>query len=122
MQIQINTDNHIEGNQEMKAALKETVEHHLARFGERITRIEVHLTDVNQDKGGRDIRCVMEARVAGMQPVAVDELEMDWEKASMAGTAMITAMIANADVRDKHFLITDSSCRSMDSRPSYQSQ
>ncbi|TVP45356.1 MAG: hypothetical protein EA350_09200 [Gemmatimonadales bacterium] len=82
MQIQINTDNNIDGNQEMKAAVKDTVEHHLGRFGERITRIEVHLTDVNSNKGGRDIRCVMEARIGGMQPVAVDELEMDWEKAS----------------------------------------
>jgi len=82
VQIQINTDSNIDGNQEMKAALKDMVEHHLGRFGERITRVEVHLSDVNSNKGGRDIRCVMEARVGGMQPVAVDELAMDWEKAS----------------------------------------
>jgi citrate lyase gamma subunit len=89
MQIQINTDNNIDGNQDMKASVKDMVEHHFSRFGERITRIEVHLTDVNQDKGGRDIRCVMEARVAGMQPVAVDELEMDWEKASRGAAAKL---------------------------------
>jgi len=82
VQIQINTDRNIDGNQTLKADVKDTVEHHLTRFGDRITRVEVHLTDVNSQKGGRDIRCVMEARVGGMQPVAVDELAHDWEKAT----------------------------------------
>lgn len=82
MQIQVNTDNQIDGNQQMKAAVKEIVEHHFARFGERITRIEVHLTDVNAAKGGRDIRCVMEARVGGLQPITVDELAHDWERST----------------------------------------
>jgi hypothetical protein len=82
VQIQVNTDNQIEGDQSLKATVKDIVEQHLGRFGERITRVEVHLTDVNANKGGRDIRCVMEARIAGLQPIVVDELEREWERST----------------------------------------
>lgn len=74
MQIQINTDRHIEGDQRLRESVEATVSSALGRFGDRITRVEVHLSDVNADKGGRDTRCVMEARVAGLKPVTVDEL------------------------------------------------
>jgi len=47
------------------------VEAGLARYKERLTRVEVHLSDVNGPKGGRDCRCALEARPAGRQPVAV---------------------------------------------------
>jgi len=34
--------------------------------------VEVHLSDVNSDKGGQnDKRCMMEARLEGRQPTAV---------------------------------------------------
>ncbi|MBE0545141.1 MAG: HPF/RaiA family ribosome-associated protein [Verrucomicrobia bacterium] len=41
------------------------------------TRVEVHLSDENGEKtGGRDKRCMMEARLEGHQPIAVtDEAE-----------------------------------------------
>jgi hypothetical protein len=39
---------------------------------ENITRIEVHLSDQNADKGGSDdIQCKIEARLEGIQPVIV---------------------------------------------------
>lgn len=81
MQIQVNTDRNIEGDDRLVREVKETVARSLQRFGERITRVEVHLSDVNAEKGGRDIRCVMEARAAGLDPVAVDELAEDVEQA-----------------------------------------
>lgn len=40
---------------------------------ERITRVEVHLGDHNGHKGGADdIRCMMEARLRGKQPIVVE--------------------------------------------------
>lgn len=81
MQIQINTDSHIEADPDLRKAVEATVAGALGRFGERLTRVEVHLTDVNANKGGRDIRCVMEARAAGLQPVMVDELANDVDSA-----------------------------------------
>lgn len=77
MQIQVNTDRNIEGGDRLVHEVMETVNGSLERFGNRITRVEVHLSDVNAEKGGRDIRCVMEARPAGLDPVAVDELARD---------------------------------------------
>ena len=74
MQIQINTGRHIEADAALRESVEAEVTGTLGRFGERLTRVEVHLTDVNADKGGRDTRCVMEARPAGLQPVKVDEL------------------------------------------------
>jgi ribosome-associated translation inhibitor RaiA len=44
----------------------------LSRFSDRITRVEVHLSDQNSDKSGQDDkRCMMEARIEGRQPTAV---------------------------------------------------
>lgn len=42
------------------------------RFGDRLTRVRVHLRDVNAGKGGVDKVCKMEARPAGDDPVAVE--------------------------------------------------
>ena len=81
MQIQINTDQHIDADLELRSSVEATVSETLDRFGERLTRVEVHLTDVNANKGGRDIRCVMEARAAGFNPVMVDDLARDVDAA-----------------------------------------
>ena len=73
MQIQLNTDANIEGHEAMATWIRSTVESALKRFSDHITRVEVHLSDENSDKkgGNDDMRCVMEARMEGRQPVAV---------------------------------------------------
>ena len=74
MKIQINTDNNIEASDEFIQETQSVVESALERFADRITRVEVHLSDENSShKGGSDKRCVMEARLEGMQPVAVTD-------------------------------------------------
>ena len=73
MKIQINTDRNIETDDRLSTDVEEAIESALGRFAHRITRVEVHLSDLNAAKGGRDRRCVMDARVAGLNPVAVDE-------------------------------------------------
>ena len=72
MHIQINTDGNIDGTEKLAAHVKGVVESTLSRFSDRITRIEVHLSDQNGDKSGRDDkRCMLEARLEGRQPTAV---------------------------------------------------
>ena len=73
MQIQINTDRHIDANVELKTRVESTVEGALSRFTSRITRVEVHLSDQNgsQKSGSNDKRCVLEARLNGMKPINV---------------------------------------------------
>jgi ribosomal subunit interface protein len=74
MEIQINTDNNIEGSDELTQQTQAVVESALERFAQQITHVEVHLSDENSSqKGGIDKRCVMEARLEGMQPLAVTD-------------------------------------------------
>lgn len=73
MQIHVNTDRHIESDDALREKVKDSVRSSLSRFGEQITRVEVHLSDLNAQKGGRDTRCVIEARMAGFPPVTVDD-------------------------------------------------
>ena len=73
MQIQINTDSNIEGHEQRAQQVEAVVRDALQRFTEKITRVEVHLSDENSDKkfGVEDKRCLLEARPAGHQPIAV---------------------------------------------------
>jgi ribosome-associated translation inhibitor RaiA len=72
MQVQVHTDNHIPGSAELTERVEGIVQGAVGRFGERITRVVVQLSDVNSTKsGGDDKRCVMEARLAGLQPITV---------------------------------------------------
>lgn len=82
MQIQINTDNHVNGHERMETYFTEIIEKSLKRFEDKITRIEVHIGDENSKKSGpADKRCNIEARIAGMQPVAVTNHSDTIEKA-----------------------------------------
>ena len=72
MQIQVNTNNTVSGSEELSRRVEGVVEDTLGRFGDRITRVEVHLNDVNgQKEGDNDNRCQMEARLGGLQPISV---------------------------------------------------
>lgn len=72
MQIHVNTDKNIVGREKLIAHVEKVVNHVLGRFSTRITRIEVHLSDENGQKGGEDDkRCAMEARVQGRPPTVV---------------------------------------------------
>lgn len=73
MQVQVNTDNHIDASANFNEDVQVFLEDKLRRFGSRITRLEVSFTDQNSSAkgGGDDKRCVLEARLNGMQPLAV---------------------------------------------------
>ncbi len=72
MQIQVNTDRHIQGGENLHERVQAMVADAVSHLSDRITRIEVHLSDENSDKGGdRDKRCMLEARVGGLKPIAV---------------------------------------------------
>lgn len=58
---------------EFKADVEAILTKGLARYAERITRIEIHFEDANGPKGGVDHQCRLEARLAGMQPVIVSD-------------------------------------------------
>jgi ribosomal subunit interface protein len=73
MQIQINTDANIDGNESLRQHVTAVLESTLERFGNRVTRVEVHLSDESSAAKSRnnDKRCLMEVRLAGLKPIAV---------------------------------------------------
>jgi ribosomal subunit interface protein len=72
MKIQINTDKNIDVSEELKISLTASISDELSRYNDKITRLEIHLSDEDGDKDGKnDIRCMLEARLEGMQPIAV---------------------------------------------------
>jgi len=82
MKIQFNTDNNIQGTETLETIVSEKISYELKYFADKITRIEVHLSDQNASKTGPgDILCKIEARVEGMQPVMVTSKNASKEKA-----------------------------------------
>ena len=72
MKLLISTKHTTEGHESMAAEMTAVVAHALQRFSEHITRVEAHLGDENGPKSGaNDIRCMLEARIEGRQPIAV---------------------------------------------------
>ena len=82
MKIQFNTDKNIEGKVRIEAYMSEKINQGLKQFDEKITRIEVHLSDENAAKTGKDdIQCKLEARLEGLQPITVSSKDDSNEKA-----------------------------------------
>lgn len=72
MQIQVNHDNHLRITAETSERLSSSVEQYFAQYADWITRVEIHLADLNGGKHGEsDKRCTLEARLSGMKPMAV---------------------------------------------------
>ena len=72
MKIQFNTDKTINGDKKSQDHFTTIIADTLKRFDSHITRIEAHLSDENGNKEGiNDMRCILEARIKGRQPIAV---------------------------------------------------
>ncbi len=83
MHIDVNTDANIQGGDELTANVEEVIKTRLGRFHERLTHIGVHLTDENSKakSDANDMRCLLEARLAGLQPIAVSDNGATWSQA-----------------------------------------
>ncbi len=101
MQIMINTGHNIEGRETLSAEVSAVVEGALSQVSDRITRVEVHLSDENgQERGGRDKRCMLEARIEGRQPLAVTDQAESLEQAVEGAAGKLARLIENTFGRD----------------------
>lgn len=74
MDFQFNSDNKIEGTASMADQAETRIRGRLARFESRLTRIEVHVRDVDGITNGPDgIEALLEARLAGADAIAVSD-------------------------------------------------
>ncbi len=73
MDIHFNSDNAVDGNSELAAKVRDRISDRLdRRFGSRLTRIEVHVRDVDGTSNRADgIEAMIEARPASGAPVTV---------------------------------------------------
>lgn len=85
MQFQFNSDNQTRCGAEDGERIEEMVRSKLDHVADRLTRVEVHVGDVNGPRGGDDIRCLVELRPEGMQPISASH------EAASAQTAAVQA-------------------------------
>ncbi|MCC5999269.1 MAG: HPF/RaiA family ribosome-associated protein [Pararhodobacter sp.] len=94
MQIKINTDRHIQGDERLKEVVRAIVEQGLGHTLARLTRAEVHLQDENGQKGGADdIRCMIEGRPQGMDPLAATHNDANVEAAARGAARKLRALL-----------------------------
>ena len=71
MTIQVNSDNTITVDASLVRFVEGEVSRMLGRFAKKLTRVEVHLSDVDNRKTGQaDKRCLIEVRPAGARPLS----------------------------------------------------
>lgn len=103
MKIAVSTDTRTDRKAATAASYSTIVESGLSRFANRLTRVEVHLSDINGPKGGVDRRCAIEARPASHQPVAVNhEATSDLEALRGALDKMSRKLGSTFDRLDDH--------------------
>jgi ribosome-associated translation inhibitor RaiA len=72
MNIEIRTDKNIQNSDRLITYVREELNQEFQRHSEKITHFSVHLSDENGPKAGDDdIKCLIEARPAGLKPVVV---------------------------------------------------
>lgn len=95
MIIQLNTDKNISGNARLEDYLNSVITEELNRFSDDITRVEVHLSDENGSKSGKDDKkCILEARLSHKQPIAVTSYADTIEKAVSEGLTKLKSALA----------------------------
>ncbi|GIZ09088.1 HPF/RaiA family ribosome-associated protein [Flavobacterium sp. UMI-01] len=102
MKIQFNTDKNIEGHDRLETYFSAELEKNLVRFQDKVTRFEVHLGDENSSKFGvDDKRCMIEARPAKLQPIAVTAHADTIEKAFFLASDKIKKALSTAFEKQK---------------------
>lgn len=96
MQIQVNTSNGIDNKDTLERWADTEIKQKLSRFAEDVTRVEIHLSDENHDKtGGTDKCCVMEARLAHHQPLAVTQHAASLDEAFRGAADKLKTLLDN---------------------------
>jgi ribosome-associated translation inhibitor RaiA len=75
MKIQVSSDKTINVDASLTRLVKEKSTSALDRFAKELTRVEIHLSDIDNKKTGpADKRCLIEVRPAGDQPLVASAI------------------------------------------------
>jgi hypothetical protein len=90
MQVRVEVDDHIDGREELLIRVKGVVEGSLDRFQDRITRVDVHLSQRERSpKGQGDLCCRMEAYAGPLTPIVVSHEAITLTEAIHAAAAKL---------------------------------
>lgn len=111
MQVQINSDRHIQADERLAEFVRDTLKNKLNRFAAHLTRIEVHLSDENSGvkHDGDDKRCLLEARFEGQDPIAVTDNAATVGQAVTGAADKLQRKLSSlvGRLRDKHGRVTN---------------
>ncbi len=94
MQFQLNTDSNIQGDTRLSETAESVVASAVGHLADRLTRVEMHLIDVNAAKDGSDdIKCTIEARPEGMQPKTVTHSDANVDAAMRGGAKKLRSLL-----------------------------
>ena len=104
MQVQIQTDHNIEGHETLADQVSSTIEDALSRVSDRITHIDVHLSNQNSDHqdGNDSMRCMIEAHLEGRQPIAVTDQAATLDDAIDGAAGKLARFIDHTLGRQEH--------------------
>lgn len=82
MLIQVNTDNNVDSGERLTKLVEDGIEMALGPQAMRITRVDVHFSDESAGRATEaDMKCMIEARPAGRDPVVVTDHASTTEEA-----------------------------------------
>ncbi|PAX53800.1 HPF/RaiA family ribosome-associated protein [Brunnivagina elsteri] len=105
MQIQIRTDHNIEGHEALADWVSSVIKDALSRVSDRITSVDVHLSNQNSDHhedGNDSMRCMIEARLEGHQPLAVTDQSATLNQSVDGAVEKLTHLIDHTLGRLEH--------------------
>ncbi len=86
MQFQFNSDNRVDAGAATASNLETLVRQKLGHVTEHLSRVEVHVGDVNGPRRGDRITCAVELRPNGMEPISARDEASNVEVAVASAT------------------------------------
>ena len=112
MHVQVNAGSDVKTNENWQAEIEAIVSGALTRFDGQLTSVEVFISDENSraKEGDADKRCVIEARLAGMKPIAVRTFASTFEAAVAEGAEKLERTLEShlGRLADKHGRVSQS--------------
>ena len=111
MLIEVRTDGNINGGEHFSDRVAAELRTALHRYGDRIRRVDVHLSDAVGNKTSHDDKCCMiEARLDGREPIVVTHQESSLDQAIHGAVHKLKKSIDSAlgkgsaldHLRDRH--------------------
>jgi putative sigma-54 modulation protein len=103
MKIQVKTVN-LDLDARTRADVQRMMQAHLGRLAHRVLRVNVRLADQNGPRGGKDISCLVEARLRPRGRLFIEEIDSDLmgavsRSAEAAATTVSRTLERSRDLR-----------------------